>query len=126
MCKQAQKEGNKEVINQLEIVMKICMEEKQRTLRPEIQLLNTLLAMPSADARNKVSLKSSCTPAWMICEASSEQQCSILMRYVPAKFTLSSASCHLALLITRRLLGMAVNCQLTDVHLCRSYIPLML
>ena len=35
--------------------MKICMEEKQRTLRPEIQLLNALMATKSSEARKAVS-----------------------------------------------------------------------
>ncbi|MCJ1425927.1 hypothetical protein MMC29_003828 [Sticta canariensis] len=50
----ARREQNTEVISQLENVMKICMEEKQKTLRPEIQLLNTLLQTQSRDSREKI------------------------------------------------------------------------
>eukprot|EP00803_Ostreobium_quekettii_P010158 evm.model.scf_1929.1 EVM.evm.TU.scf_1929.1 scf_1929:2076-2726(+) len=40
----ARKEGNAEVAGRMESVLKIAMEEKNKTLRPEIQLLNGLLA----------------------------------------------------------------------------------
>ncbi|GAB4817892.1 hypothetical protein N2152v2_004938 [Parachlorella kessleri] len=40
----AEKEGNTEVYNQLKSAMTAAMEVKQSTLRPEIQLLNKLLA----------------------------------------------------------------------------------
>lgn len=50
----AKKEDNIDVVSQLENVMKVCMEEKQKTLRPEIQLLNTLLATPSRDRRHEL------------------------------------------------------------------------
>ena len=39
-------------------VIQIAMGEKQKTLRPEIQLLNTILACSSQSERQKVSLVS--------------------------------------------------------------------
>ncbi|KAK9812229.1 hypothetical protein WJX73_005774 [Symbiochloris irregularis] len=50
----AKKENNNEVTEQLESVLKICMEEKQKTLPPEIQLLNTLLSTKTADQRKEI------------------------------------------------------------------------
>lgn len=51
---QARKEGNADVTAKLEQVLKIAMDEKQKTLRPEIQLLNQLLACDSPADRQKV------------------------------------------------------------------------
>ena len=53
---QARKEGNAEVVGRLESVLKIAMEEKQKTLRPEIQLLNSLIAAKSSLQRQEVSM----------------------------------------------------------------------
>eukprot|EP00244_Chara_vulgaris_P002662 TRINITY_DN1474_c0_g1_i3.p1 TRINITY_DN1474_c0_g1~~TRINITY_DN1474_c0_g1_i3.p1 ORF type:complete len:270 (+),score=34.31 TRINITY_DN1474_c0_g1_i3:139-948(+) len=39
----AKKEGNIEVTNQLETTLKLALEEKEKTLRPEIRILNVLL-----------------------------------------------------------------------------------
>lgn len=50
----ARKEGNPDVSGKLEQVIKIAMDEKQKTLRPEIQLLNTLLACRTREERRKV------------------------------------------------------------------------
>lgn len=50
----ARKEGNKEVCTKLEQVLKIAMEEKQKTLRPEIQLLNNLMAATTVPERERV------------------------------------------------------------------------
>ena len=52
---QARKEQNSEIVKQLEGALKAAMEEKQKTLRPEIQLLNNLLAVNSRPARKQVS-----------------------------------------------------------------------
>lgn len=52
----AQKEGNVEVASQLESVLKAAWAEKQKTLRPEIRLLNRLLELPTAEERIKVCL----------------------------------------------------------------------
>ena len=52
-CSQAKKEQNSEVAKQLESALKAAMEEKQKTLRPEIQLLNNLLAVNSRPARKQ-------------------------------------------------------------------------
>ena len=54
MLCQAKKEGNKEVCAKLEQVLKIAMEEKQKTLRPEIQLLNNLMAATTVPERERV------------------------------------------------------------------------
>ena len=40
MGRKAKKEGNPEVVNQLETTIKIAMQAREKTLRPEIQLLN--------------------------------------------------------------------------------------
>ncbi len=50
---QAKREGNPEVVAKLETVLKAAMSAKQATLRPEIQLLNSLLACKTADERKK-------------------------------------------------------------------------
>lgn len=50
----AKKEGNKDVASKLEIVLQAAMSAKQSTLRPEIQLLNTLLSCKSAEERGQV------------------------------------------------------------------------
>lgn len=41
---QATKEGNRDVTNALKQTLEAAMRVKQRSLRPEIQLLNQLLA----------------------------------------------------------------------------------
>ena len=51
---QARKEGNKEVVEKLESVLRVAMTEKKKTLRPEIQLLNTLLEADTTKARQEV------------------------------------------------------------------------
>ena len=51
---QARKEGNQPVVHQLELVIRTAMDAKQRTLRPEIQLLNTLLAAQDRRTRQRV------------------------------------------------------------------------
>ncbi|KAK9812959.1 hypothetical protein WJX72_006509 [[Myrmecia] bisecta] len=50
----AKKEGNAEMFGQMQNVLKIAMEEKQKTLRPEIQLLNRLIAEDSSSARKQI------------------------------------------------------------------------
>lgn len=50
----ARKEGNPDVSGKLEQVIQIAMGEKQKTLRSEIQLLNTILACSSQSERQKV------------------------------------------------------------------------
>jgi hypothetical protein len=50
----AVKEGNTDVAAQLETAMRVAMQAKQATLRPEIRLLNELLAIETPDARQKV------------------------------------------------------------------------
>ncbi|KAH7286350.1 hypothetical protein KP509_32G002800 [Ceratopteris richardii] len=39
----AKKEGNAEVVNRIETILKTAMQEREKILRPEIQLLNQLL-----------------------------------------------------------------------------------
>ena len=51
---QAEKEGNTEVYNQLKAALTAAMEAKQATLRPEIQLLNKLLAAEGSLAWRQV------------------------------------------------------------------------
>lgn len=51
---QARKEGNADMTAKLEQVLKIAMDEKQKTLRPEIQLLNQLLACTTPVERKEV------------------------------------------------------------------------
>ncbi|EFN59086.1 hypothetical protein CHLNCDRAFT_49925 [Chlorella variabilis] len=50
----AKKEGNAEVVARLEAALKAAFEAKQATLRPEIQLLNRLLAAETAEQRQQV------------------------------------------------------------------------
>ena len=50
---QAEKEGDAAVKARLQSVLKVAMEEKQKTLRPEIQLLNRLLAVESSAQRKQ-------------------------------------------------------------------------
>lgn len=50
----ARKEGNADVKVKLEAVLKVAMEEKQKTLRPEIQLLNSLLSADSTAGRRSI------------------------------------------------------------------------
>jgi hypothetical protein len=45
---QAQKEGSTEVYDQMKAALTAALEVKQATLRPEIQLLNRLLAVEDA------------------------------------------------------------------------------
>ncbi|DBA92775.1 TPA: hypothetical protein ACH3X1_002967 [Trebouxia sp. C0004] len=52
----AKKEGNTEVCRKLEEVLRVAMEEKQKTLRPEIQLLNNLMAATTVPERERVCL----------------------------------------------------------------------
>ena len=52
--KQARKEGEEDVVGKLEKVLSIAMEEKQKTLRPEIQLLNRLLGAKTGAERTAV------------------------------------------------------------------------
>jgi hypothetical protein len=47
---QAKKEGNADMVTRLEGALKAAFEAKQKTLRPEIQLLNRLLSIKSSDA----------------------------------------------------------------------------
>ena len=54
VLQQAKKEGNPEVCRKLEEVLRIAMEEKQKTLRPEIQLLNNLMAATTVPERERV------------------------------------------------------------------------
>lgn len=51
---QARKENNQPVVQQLETVLRAAMTEKQKTLRPEIQLLNTLLQVSDKRQRKLV------------------------------------------------------------------------
>ena len=53
---QARKEGNQQVVRQLETVLRAAMQEKQKALRPEIQLLNTLLAASDRPTRKRVRM----------------------------------------------------------------------
>ncbi|KAK9841991.1 hypothetical protein WJX81_002995 [Elliptochloris bilobata] len=50
----AKKEGDAEVVTRLEAVLKAAMDEKQKMLRPEIQLLNRLLAVETSAERKQV------------------------------------------------------------------------
>jgi hypothetical protein len=52
---QARKEKNADIFEKLETTLKAAMEAKQETLRPEIQLLNALLAAPGKAERLRVS-----------------------------------------------------------------------
>eukprot|EP00250_Pteridium_aquilinum_P001378 c11580_g1_i1 orf=579-1250(-) len=49
----AKKEGNAEVVNRIETTLKIAMQEREKTLRPEIQLLNQLLRDNGASERSR-------------------------------------------------------------------------
>lgn len=49
----AKKEGNAEVVNRLEAILKTAMAEREKSLRPEIQLLNQLLRDNGASERAK-------------------------------------------------------------------------
>jgi hypothetical protein len=40
VARKAKKEGNAEVVNKIETTLKVAMAEKNKTLRPEIRLLN--------------------------------------------------------------------------------------
>lgn len=51
---QAKKENNPALTAQLEGALKVAFQAKQRTLRPEIQMLNRLLALSSKDAVRQV------------------------------------------------------------------------
>jgi hypothetical protein len=51
---QAKKEGNIEVVNQLESTLKVALAEKEKTLRPEIRLLNRLLRVKSSAERTAI------------------------------------------------------------------------
>lgn len=51
---QARKEGNAQVFGKLESTLKVAMEEKNKTLRPEIQLLNKLLGISVSKQRKQV------------------------------------------------------------------------
>ena len=51
---QAKKEGNSEVVTRLEAALRAAFEAKQATLRPEIQLLNRLLAAEGGEQRQQV------------------------------------------------------------------------
>jgi hypothetical protein len=49
----ADKEGDASVASNLKAALKVAMDAKQKTLRPEIQLLNRLLAAETAVARKQ-------------------------------------------------------------------------
>jgi hypothetical protein len=49
----AKKEGNAEVVNKIETTLKVAMAEKNKTLRPEIRLLNQLLIDNGVQERAK-------------------------------------------------------------------------
>lgn len=50
---QAKKEGNEEVVARLEGAIRAAFEAKQATLRPEIQLLNRLLAAEGTEQQQQ-------------------------------------------------------------------------
>lgn len=50
----AEREGSKEVVQELHKAMRIAMDAKQASLRPELQLMNLLMAAPDGPARAKV------------------------------------------------------------------------
>ena len=54
VLQQARKEGEEDVVGKLEKVLSVAMEEKQKTLRPEIQLLNRLLGAKTGAERTAV------------------------------------------------------------------------
>ncbi|MCO5580063.1 hypothetical protein L7F22_033929 [Adiantum nelumboides] len=49
----AKKEGNAEVVSRIETTLKTAMREREKTLRPEIQLLNQLLRDKTSAERSK-------------------------------------------------------------------------
>lgn len=49
----AKREGDTDVVSRLEVAIRTAMEAKQATLRPEIQLLNRLLAEEDAQSRKQ-------------------------------------------------------------------------
>lgn len=55
----AKKEGNVEVVNRLESTLRTAMAVREKTLRPEIQLLNQLLRDDGASERAKTMKKGS-------------------------------------------------------------------
>ena len=69
---QAKKEKNSAVAKQLEGALKAAMEEKQKTLRPEIQLLNNLLAVNSRTARKQACLRIADTACCTLCMLSTD------------------------------------------------------
>lgn len=48
----ARKDGNMDMVKQIECALKVAMDEKGKALRPEIQLLNQLLRQNSASERS--------------------------------------------------------------------------
>lgn len=52
MVGKARKDGNMDMVKQIECVLKVAMDEKGKTLRPEIQLLNQLLRKNKASERS--------------------------------------------------------------------------
>lgn len=48
----ARKDGNMDMVNQIESALKVAMDEKGKTLRPEIQLLNKLLQQTRSSERS--------------------------------------------------------------------------
>lgn len=48
----ARKDGNMDMVKQIECALKVAMDEKGKTLRPEIQLLNQLLRKNRASERS--------------------------------------------------------------------------
>lgn len=48
----ARKDGNMDMVKQIESALKVAMDEKGKTLRPEIQLLNQLLQQNRASERS--------------------------------------------------------------------------
>jgi len=54
--KLAEKEGNKDFADKLSHVLTVALRVKKATLRPEIQLLNTLMECKTAQERKEVSL----------------------------------------------------------------------
>ncbi|KFM27908.1 hypothetical protein F751_5946 [Auxenochlorella protothecoides] len=50
----AEREGSKEVVQELHKAMRIAMDAKQASLRPELQLMNLLMAAPDGPARAKI------------------------------------------------------------------------
>ena len=69
---QAKKEKNSAVAKQLEGALKAAMEEKQKTLRPEIQLLNNLLAVNSRTARKQACFRIVAVTCCTLCMLSAD------------------------------------------------------